>query len=794
MFDEHLSDEELEAMALADESADPWGDYEPTDIPDNYLDTQEFADGAAAMADSYQEPDLPKMSSDLTPDQTGVAENLNGPIVVVAGPGAGKTKTLVDRTVNAIRQGASPGRMLIVTFTRKAANEVRERLSAVMGPERSQRLTVTTFHGFAGQVLRNEGHRIGLKPTYDIFSSSEQKTLTRQLIKQYNLPTEPDYLRLFSSVKRNPDLPDTASRKQELLARKEPDAAALFPEYEKEKKRLNRLDYDDMIMLAYQLLQDPAVASTWGSRYVHVQVDEYQDTDRMQHGIIKAVSASAQSIMAVGDLDQSIYAWRGSTPEIFATFSDDFPGTQVMYLNDNFRSSPQILDAVRSTINPIEVPYRSELRANNPEGAAPRIEVAQDQNAEAELVANWIKDLLGKQTPFAEIAVLYRGRRQNLQLQSVLSRARIPVKVSGGVGFYERKTVKDLLAWFRLAVHPDEISFQRVIDQVPGLGPKVAKDILEAANTESDGDIVAYLSTFVDDMIALGKGKQKKVQALHSVVEKIDGLREVLDGSGIAPAMGYALNCVPSETLIRDEISDSDLEDIRETLQDDAAAFAPDTLMPLDDAGLVYHYLHGEGIMGEPDEAAGTVTVHYASLPDDHPGFTYKTTDPAQGDQASVPVAVQVLAPSDDNPLPPPLEFLQQVSLDNQALAEAAGGAIELSTVHAAKGREWDHVAIIGLVDGLFPSGFNDDPDGGLIEPTEEERRVMFVAESRARRSLLLSSYRSQRLKNGGFMRRRPSKFLYELETSGTCQLKAPLPPIGGGRKPVWGGGRMGAW
>lgn len=789
MSDEHLSDAELEEIALAEGGVDPWDGYDPGAAA-NVLPTQEFMEDLQDMV-AQQTPELGEMSAGLTTDQIAVAESLSGPIVVVAGPGAGKTKTLVERTVNAIRNGATPESILIVTFTRKAANEVRERLTLALGEMRSRLMTVTTFHGFSGRLLRTEGHRIDISPTYDVLSSSEQKTLVKQLVKQYNMPTDQSYLDLFSSVKRNPDLADTAARKRDLVAREHPEAAELFPAYEAEKKRLGRLDYDDMIMNAYRLLQIPEVLARWGQKYRHVMVDEYQDTDRMQHGIVRAVASGAQSVMVVGDTDQAIYEWRGGSPLIFTSFSDDFPGTQVMYLNDNFRSTPEILEVIRHTVEPNKVPYRSELRANNPAGAVPRIAVAQDQNAEAELVADWIMDLLGKETPFSEIAVLYRGRRQNLQLQSVLSRAKIPVKVSGGVGFYERKTVKDLLAWFRLAVKPDEMAFRRVIEQVPGVGPKAAQDLIDAAGDEHDGDIVSYLESFVADMIAIKKGQQKKVLAVQSVVEKIEGLRKVLDAEGIAPSLTYAMSCIPGETLVKDEISEFDLDEIRGVLEADAIAFVPDEPLPVDGANEVYHYRYGPGIMLDPDETTGDVTVLYVSMADSHPGLTYPATAEDAEGVSTVPVASQVLALDGQSPLPPPLEFLQQVSLDNQALAEAAGGAIELSTIHAAKGREWDNVAIIGLVDGKFPMGFNTE--GGLLEPSEEERRVMFVAESRARRNLLLTAYRSMRLRDGGYMPQSPSKFLYELEEGDVCALSRPLPKVRSNRSNMWGG-RPGVW
>lgn len=1034
LHDENLTDEELEEIALAEAEGSPWADYVPEDVQYDNPALADLAEAAEALAAPQEDVPLGDISDSLTADQREVVETLTGPIVVVAGPGSGKTKTLVERAVNAIRNGAAPRDLLVVTFTRKAANEVRERIAVALGEYRSRDITITTFHGFSGQILRAEGHRIGLNPTYDVLSSSEQKTLVKNLAKQYQLDTEPDYLRLISTAKRNPDLNSTAERVRYLSHElNEQDASTLFAAYEKEKRRLNRLDYDDMIVIAHFLLQLPEVRKVWGHRYRHIQVDEYQDTDGMQHAIVKAVAEGAKSLMAVGDLDQSVYcqlpetavqvptadgsatelkplgtlavgdrvitysdgkidltgrpittisrephdgelvriecgpnrslytcdhhciiklgnalagqqivymlkkgdryrvgqvsaevpgnhdqfgpsmqtadasadacwvlsvhgahegaaqhvafirenfglggdwstsneekavatlahfglnlltpfctggdaitlrqsfvtaasnvldgflmlttaathdsqptwdpvrvtreqytgdivsmevadhhnyfgdgilthnSWRGAKPELFATFADDFPTAKVLYLGDNFRSTPEILDVAREVINPIEVPYRSELRPNNHSGVQPRIEMTLDQDAEAEYVANWVKDLLGKQTPFKEIAVLFRGRRQSLKLQAALHQAQIPVKMSGGVGFYERKTVKDLLAWFRLAIKPDEMSFRRVVDQMPGIGPKAAQELLDAAEVELDGDISGYLQVYVDNMTAIGKGKQKKVSTVRHITDRLDGIRSTLDTAGIAEALLYALACIPAELLIKEEVQESDLDDIRELLIADAVAFTPEQQLDVEEANEVYHYAHGRGIMMDPDEETGEVRVLFYDFDENHPGVTFDAHARDEEGVSTVPVAAQVLTLAGDeamgDPVPPPVEFLQQVSLDNQALAEAAGGAIELSTIHAAKGREWDHVCVMGLVDGLFPGGFGEDK---LIEPTAEERRVMFVAVSRARKSLLLTTYRSQRLRDGGFMRRHPSIFLYELQDAGVCQQNRPLPP-----------------
>ena len=769
-----LTDAELEQMehtALGMDEYDPWADVDAADMAAIHESTlDDLRERVDATMAAQQAPELGEISEDLTAEQRNVVETLTGRLAVVAGPGAGKTKTLVERVVNGVREGTHPGRILAVTFTRKAANEMRERLEQSLGEHVASQITTSTFHGLSGQILRGDCKKVGLDPSFEVLSGSDQKKLVKDLARQYKMPTDIDYQSSISAAKRNIEL-TTVGQQAEWLRKncEHPEVSEMLRAYEQEKSRLGRLDYDDMISYAYRLLCLDEVREKWASRFDMVQVDEYQDTDVAQHAIVKLVSSKADSLMVVGDIDQSIFGWRGSMPEIFATFADDFDDAQVLYLNDNFRSTPQILNVARSTIEKVEVPHRSELRANNRAGAMPVVDCAKDQHEEARLIVTWIRNLLNRGVPYDEIAVLFRGRRHSLQLQAQLGREKIPMLMSGSVGFYERKTVKDLLAWFRLAVKSDEMSFLRIVDQTPGLGPKAAKEILEAAESEADGDIVSYLSNFVDDMTALGKGKQKRVQAVAQIHSKLSDIRTVLDARGITPALVTAASCIPAETLEKDEVDASEVSEIVDILEEDSANFIPDNPLPLDTANLVYHYAYGSGVMEAPED--GKVLVKFTNMDESHPGISFTASTDVNGEE--FPVAAQVLTLDSEAPIPPAVEFLQQVSLDNQALIEEAGGAIELSTIHAAKGREWDHVAIIGLVDGLFPGGFSMD---GLIKPTPEERRTMFVAESRARKSLYMTFYRALRLKDGGFSRRFPSKFLYELQEARVCDFERPLP------------------
>lgn len=722
-------------------------DYEPTPPVD-------ITEGLLA-------PDLGDIPSTLTAEQRQVVEALEGHVMVVAGPGSGKTRVLIERIIHAIRTGTPAGRILAVTFTRKAASEVKERLVASLGEELAKQVTATTFHGFSAALVRQEGHRIGVARDYEVMDGSEQSRIIRALSKQYDIQPDPmNHLREISLSRRQLDLETDGQRAAWLRSNKMHNAAALLPAYVKEKQRLGRLDFDDLVGFAYQLLQTDDVRTRWASRFDHVLVDEVQDSDALQHAMVSAIASRATSLMLVGDLDQSIYSWRGAVPALFRDYQRDHPGTRVITLQDNFRSTPEILSVVRATISEIPWAHRSALRANKPSGAEPRIVQAFDHKAEAKAVVAWVRDLLQRGTNPGEIAILFRGRRQSLATQSALTRGRIDYRMTGGQNFYESKAVKDVLAWFRLAFKPtDELAFYRAVSQLPGLGEKRAGEFVSSAATEMDGDILAWCRSFVHQQSTSNRKLPKYVNVLEALLDQVDSVRRTAETRGLGEAMRVASLCVPSEVRAKDEITDSDVTAMEEQLIGDANAFAPTEPLPLEQGLEVRHPVHGYGIVMDLDNPA-EVVVGY-----DHGEETYPSD-----------ALRQVVCRDSSSLVPPPIEFLQTITIDNQELEETKGPVVELSTIHAAKGREFDHVWVLGLNDGSFPASGTEHPALPLLLPSDEDRRLMFVAASRARQELVLSCFTMRQFNNGGTVRANPSVFLYELQEAAVCQQDKPLP------------------
>lgn len=737
--------------------------------PDEYWDSLTAEDIAEAfqVVDSEPRPAaLPGLPDTLNDGQREAVLSTSGPLMVVAGPGSGKTKVLTERIVQLMREGADPSSILAISFTRKAAKEVRDRLAGMVGHDRADRVWGMTFHAFAGRVLRSEGHLIGLDPSYETLDSGDVAKLLRAIAKEYKIQMPKKAGPRISSAKRGVET-TLQDRIQEMKSH-DPDLGALWQEYEKRKRDLNRVDFDDMILLAHQVLQIPEVRDRWSRRFRHISVDEYQDTDQLQHAIVSALARTSDSFMVVGDLDQTVYSFRGASPEVLEYFTADFPGTKAVVLHDNYRSTPEILDAVRAVISPIPAKFRSRLLPHAPASVPALVRTYRTGRDEANQVAAAIRKLVAAGASPDEFGVLYRTQSQSHVLESALRKEGVPYELSGGMSFYERKPVKDALAWLRFAFLPaDEWSFRRVADQVVGIGAKKVDELLVEARGSHDGDLLECLRAIVQAKTAAGKGAQKGVQALQHIVDRVERIRSESDKNGVRGAV-YA--ATESTRAAADDAED--FYDLMTDLLEDAAAFVPESsAIPF--AGMdVVHPVLGDA----------TVTTYDMRLPE----ATVTATGGATV-QVGTGSLMQVVCERREGVVTPVVEFMQTLTVDRARLEESEGASVTLSTVHAAKGREFDHVFVVGLEDRLFPVLGSSETK--IVDGTErhdlpmagsdEERRLCFVALSRARKSLVLS-WAKRRSRFGGKPEpTKPSEYLYELEEAGVARFDRPLPPPG---------------
>ncbi len=450
----------------------------------------------------------------LNPAQEEAVLTLEGPLLVLAGAGSGKTKTLTHRIANLIQHGTRPANILAVTFTNKAAREMRERLFRLLYPEateaapRSFMPFMGTFHGIAVRILRQEAEVIGLDRNFTIYDMDDQMTLIRRAIKRLNLGDnknlKPKSVQAVISSEKNQghgpaDYAETAYYPNQQKI------AQIFAQYEKEKNEAGALDFDDLLLKELELLQKfPEVREKWQKRFEYILIDEYQDTNTVQYNIIKLLVNEKRSLCVVGDDWQSIYSWRGADFTNILNFERDFPGAKVIKLEQNYRSTGNILEASQKIINCNKTRTEKTLFTEAGAGEPVEIEGLRDETGEAEFVVRKILQLEELFPKLSDFAVLYRTNAQSYNFEKVFMSRQIPYKIVGGVRFYDRKEVKDVLAMLKIIQNQhDTVSLARVIGNVlSGIGDvTLAKilDFMEALKDEPkpllNADILGVLKT-----------------------------------------------------------------------------------------------------------------------------------------------------------------------------------------------------------------------------------------------------------------------------------------------------------
>ena len=655
----------------------------------------------------------------LNPAQREAVETLSGPLLVLAGAGSGKTKVLTHRIANLIAHGTSPSRILAVTFTNKAAREMRTRLwgllerqrtidaparvlaehPATEDPPRSFMPYMGTFHGICVRLLRIEYVAAGLDRNFTIYDSEDQLTLIRRIFRDLKLTGNksftPKYAHsLISDWKNSGASPSAAAA--EAIYPNQKHAAAVYARYEAEKNAASALDFDDLLLRAAELFRQHAdVRAKWQDKFQHILIDEYQDTNSVQYHLIKSLVNRDRNICVVGDDWQSIYSWRGADFTNILNFERDFPGAKVIKLEQNYRSTGNILQASQRIINQNKTRTDKTLFTEAGDGEPIVIESLLDETAEANYVAAQIRRLSSEFPRYSDFAVLYRTNAQSYAFEKVFLAARIPYKIIGGVRFYDRKEVKDVLAILKLIINPhDRVSFERVAKNVlSGLGQVSQAKIFQFLDDHPDADLTAAADAVT------GKARLSTLRLANFLRQH----------STPAP--------VDADTL---------------------AALAPDAA----------DLLAGATLLTPPREIVEQAVQYFdfASL--------------VQSDTPDGADRLQNLAVLADNASAYDTldEFLADAALLSSADEAATDDAVSLMTIHAAKGLEFPVVFLVGLEEGLFPSGRSE----GSEEDLEEERRLAYVGMTRAMRRLFLT-YAQSRYSFGGRTYNAPSQFLIEL-------------------------------
>jgi DNA helicase II / ATP-dependent DNA helicase PcrA len=631
----------------------------------------------------------------LNPPQREAVEHGDGPLMVLAGAGSGKTRVLVHRIARLIEDGVPPHEILAVTFTNKAAGEMRARLREMMRVS-AERMWIGTFHSTCARLLRLYGERIGLRRDFAIFDDDDQQRLLSRLLKEegYEDSMTPRTLgSLIDRAKNRGQDPVTATAD----AYGGDVVRVVYPRYQQRLARENAVDFNDLLLKVLELADDAEVGPELSRRFAHVLVDEFQDTNLVQYRLVRHLVRGTRNLTVVGDDDQSIYSWRGAEPRNLLDFDRDFPDARVVKLEQNYRSTAMILDAANAVISRNRDRHVKALWTER-EGGDPILwEEAADERAEADFIARAITGLVAEEgRDWGDMAILYRTHAQSRVLEEQLRRHRIDYRIVGGVSFFQRREIKDALAYLRLMGNPAaDSAFERIVN-VParGIGKTTLDRVRAHAQVAGLGLLDAARSCAHGAVGSLGAGPRRKLAAF---IQVIDGLRGV-------QAAGASVAELLIQTVERTGYAKRlEIEDTPEA-RDRLANLAELVSMASD----------------FDDETGGKGTL---------------------------------------------VDFDERIALSSaNDSVDGRGTCVTMMTVHAAKGLEFPVVFLCGMEDGLFPSLRERAPGkpGDAEASMEEERRLAYVAITRAQDRLVLTSASSRR--HWGEIRfGRPSRFLDDL-------------------------------
>ena len=651
----------------------------------------------------------------LNPPQREAVLHGDGPLLVLAGAGSGKTRVLTHRIARLIDEGVPPWSILAITFTNKAAREMRERVERLAG-DMGRDAWILTFHACCARILRRDIDKLGYKPSFTIYDADDQMNVIKQLCKSMNLDEKrfpPREIRAAISDAKNRVLSPAEWAKEAGEDFRARTISEVYAAYERQLAANNALDFDDLILKTLTLFSEhPPVLAAYQHKFSHILVDEYQDTNMAQYMLVRLIAGESRNLCVVGDDDQSIYGWRGADLRNILEFERDFPDCRVIKLEQNYRSTSNILDAANQVIAHNAGRKEKALWTDAGEGEKIRVYRALDERDEAAWVVRSIEGRMKRGARAGDFAVFYRTNAQSRVLEEAMVRRGVPYRVYGGMKFYDRKEVKDVLAYMRAVANPDDDqSVRRIINEPRrGIGDATIETLAQFAQREGMSLLSAVISADESVLPARALGAVRKFGALM-----LD-----LTQAGISLSAGEFLQEVLDKTGY--------IAAIRASKDPDAQT-------------------REENVM----ELAGAVAE-------------YESQSPEGG----------------------LLGFLENVALvtDLDSMGERPE-AVTLMTIHASKGLEFPHVIVTGMEETVFPLGRATFEDSLM----EEERRLCYVAFTRAMQSLALTFAVSRMLYN---QRRNnpPSRFLSEIperliEDDRARREPVRVPPPRAGYAPV---------
>jgi DNA helicase-2/ATP-dependent DNA helicase PcrA len=640
---------------------------------------------------------------ELNESQRIAVESIHGPTMVIAGAGSGKTRVLTYRIAHMMEEGVDPFNILALTFTNKAAKEMTERITKIIGSTEAKNITVGTFHAVFARILRYNSDRLGYPSNFTIYDTQDSKSLIKEIIKEFNLDDKAykpsGVLGRISSAKNNLISPEAYAENMEIMQEdamaRRPEMARIYMNYFNRCRKAGAMDFDDLLYQTNVLFRDyPDALHYYQQKFKYILVDEYQDTNYAQYLIVKKLAAIYENICVVGDDAQSIYSFRGANIQNILNFRKDYPDFKLFKLEQNYRSTKHIVEAANSVIARNQDQIKKSVWTDNKEGNKITVIKTLTDNEEGKVISNKIFDLKqSTDSTFNDFAILYRTNKQSRSFEEALRKLNIPYKIYGGLSFYQRKEIKDLLAYFRLTTNPnDEEALKRVINYPKrGIGKTSIEQIIIGANqyAVSMWDVISRPDSYP---VSLNSGTKTKLYEFVTMIRSFSAQMNTTNAYDLAQ-----------------------------------------------------HIAKSSGILSElynEKEKGPEEVERYQNIEELLAGIKEFTTSRNE-DQ--------------DNSL---AEFMIDVALLTDADEDKSEerNHVTLMTIHSSKGLEFKHVYLVGLEENLFPSQMALNSRTEL----EEERRLFYVAVTRAMETCTLS-YATSRFNWGNLVTSEPSRFIDEI-------------------------------
>ena len=674
--------------------------------------------------------------NDLNDAQRAAVEYIDGPSLVIAGAGSGKTRVLTYKIAYLLSQGMKPWSIMALTFTNKAAREMKERIGKLVGDDLAQHLYMGTFHSIFSRILRAEAEHIGFNNNFTIYDESDSRSLLKAIIKEMGLDDKaykPAAVHARISMAKNNLVTaeaydsDPAILEQNKRA-KMPAIGKIYVAYVQRCRQANAMDFDDLLMLTFQLFRDhEEIRQKYAGKFDYILVDEYQDTNHVQMSIVMQLCKEKLRVCAVGDDSQSIYSFRGANIDNILNYQKQLPGTQLFKLEQNYRSTQTIVEAANSLIHHNRNQIQKEVFSKNDKGEKIQYKPAYSDKEEALIVAKNIQRIKRQDDcGYDQFAILYRTNAQSRSFEEEFRKQGIPYRIYGGLSFYQRKEIKDIIAYFRLVANPDdEEAFKRIINYpARGIGATTVMKIADCAhlNQVSFWEVIGNVEHYG---LNVNKGTQTKLENFRLLISSFIDRSHTLDVYELGDAI------IRESRISEDIMSGKNADDLarQENLEEFLSGMQT--------------FVAGRQEEGRMDEA-------------------YLT------------------------------DYLQDVALltDADSEGEKDEPRVSLMTIHAAKGLEFATVFVVGLEENIFPS-----PLAAVsVRELEEERRLLYVAITRAEKHCILTNAKN-RFRYGKMEFDNPSRFIDEIDASLIeGGEEAPESSFGGGRSSYGGYGSEGGY